>query len=354
MTSPIITVFFVVLGLTLVLSLLVRFWAIKIGVVDYQDKERKRHPDDVPLLGGIAIFIAFFVGLWLIRDLLVAGDLDHQHWIGFFIGSCFLIMGGFLDDKYDLPPTTQIIFPILAIISILYGGVEIARISSPLGGYIQLDVLKTEIMPGVNISLLSSILISFWLLGMMFTTKLLDGVDGLVTGVVGVGALITAIFTLTSVYYQPDIAYASIMLLATCLGFLILNWHPAKIFLGESGSMFLGFALGVLSIISGGKIAIALLVMGIPIMDVAWTIVQRLRAGQNPFTFADRRHLHFRLQDLGLSPRQTALIYYFLSGIFGISALFLQSQGKMMALGALVLVMFLILLIIRKREKKIV
>lgn len=351
--ASVISIFFAVIGLSLGLALVMRMVAFRIGVVDRPNRARKWHKKDTPLLGGIAIFLAFFTGLFLVRDFLVAGDLDYQHWIGFFIGACFLVMGGFLDDKYDLPPSTQIIFPILAIISVLYGGVEIAKISSPWGGFIQLDAIKLELMPGVSLSLLSSLLIAVWLLGMMFTTKLLDGVDGLVTGVVGVGALVTTVFTLTTAYYQPDIAVASALLLAACLGFLILNWHPAKIFLGESGSLFLGFALGVLSIISGGKIAVALLVMGIPIMDVAWTIIQRLRAGQNPFTFADRRHLHFRLQDLGLSPRQTAFFYYLVSFVFGVSALFLQSQGKLLALALLVVLMFVVILLIRGREKKL-
>jgi len=129
---------------------------------------------------------------------------------------------------------------------------------------------------------------------------------------------------------------------ACCLGFLFFNWHPAKIFLGEGGSLLLGFILGVLAIISGGKIAIALLVMGIPILDVIWTIIRRLVAGKNPFKFADRGHLHFRLLDLGLGQKRTVLIFYFLAAIFGVSGLFLQSLGKVFAL----LILFAIMLVL--------
>jgi UDP-GlcNAc:undecaprenyl-phosphate GlcNAc-1-phosphate transferase len=186
----------------------------------------------------------------------------------------------------------------------------------------------------------------------MYTTKLLDGIDGLVTGVTAIGAFIIFLFTMTTKYYQPDIGLAALILAGVSLGFLVFNWHPAKIFLGEGGSLFLGFALGVLAIISGGKIAIALLVMGIPIMDVAWTIIRRTKAGKNPFKFADREHLHFRIFDSGLSQRQTALVYYILATLFGLSALFLQSLGKLLALVLLLIIMLTVIISFYHFEKK--
>ena len=179
---------------------------------------------------------------------------------------------------------------------------------------------------------------------MMYTTKLLDGIDALVTGVTMIGALIIFCFTITEKYYQSDIALASLVLAAACLGFLIFNWHPASIFLGEGGSLFLGYALGVLAIISGGKIAIALLVMGIPILDVAWTIIRRLKKGKNPFKFSDREHLHFKILDSGLGERWTVAVYYLISAVFGLSALFLQSRGKVYALFLLMVVMLLLIM----------
>ena len=187
---------------------------------------------------------------------------------------------------------------------------------------------------------------------MIYTTKILDGLDGLVSGIIAIGAFIIFLFTISEQYYQGDIAIASIILFGACLGFLILNWHPAKIFLGEGGSVFLGFSLGVLAIISGGKIAIALLIMGIPILDVLWSIIRRLIAGKNPFKAGDRKHLHFRLLDLGLSQKKAVLIYYVIAGIFGLSALFLQSLGKILALGTLVLFMILILILFYYLDQK--
>ena len=124
-------------------------------------------------------------------------------------------------------------------------------------------------------------------------------------------------------------------------GFLFFNWHPAKIFLGEGGSTFIGFILGILAIIAGGKVATAFLVMGIPIFDVLWVIARRIGSRVSPFR-ADRGHLHFRLLDIGLSQRQTVLVFTLLSAIFGGVAVILQSLGKLLALLVLAIVMLIL------------
>ncbi len=339
-------IFFLAFSLALFLSLVlvpvIRKIAINKNIVDKPDFVRKIHNKPIPLLGGTAIFLSFFAVIFLFSDRLVAGNLEIRHWLGFLIGSLIIIVGGTLDDIYNLSPKKQLIFPILAIIAVLLGGVEIAKLSSPFGGII-------------NIAWLSPILIFAWLMGMMYTTKLLDGVDGLVSGVSLIGVVIIFLFTLTSKYYQPDIALAAAALTGAILGFLFYNFNPAKIFLGEGGSLFLGFALGVLAIISGGKIAIALLVMGIPILDVSWVIFRRVLSGRNPFKAADKKHLHHRLLALGLSQRQTVFIFYFLSAFFGASALFLQSSGKIFALLFLVILMLAIIIIFSffERRKKL-
>jgi len=325
-----LTISILTIAISAIFTYFVMKLAKKIGAVDLPIGERKIHKAPTPLLGGLAIFASFFQVLYIMQDRLLIGNLQVSHFVGFFVGGLFLMLGGFLDDKYNLSPKYQFIFPILAIASVIIGGVEIEKITNPFGGYIYLGYF-------------SAILIGLWLLGMMYTTKLLDGMDGLVTGITAVGGLVIFLFTLTTKYYQPDISLAALVLSAACLGFLIFNWHPAKIFLGEGGSLFLGYALGVLAIISGGKFAIALLVMGVPILDVAWTIVRRLAAGKNPFKIADRKHLHHRILDLGIGQRKTVLIFYLFSLIFGLSAIFLQSLGKIFALLILLIVMILII-----------
>lgn len=334
-----IQIFIITLFLTVGLAFLVMKLAKKLKITDKPDEERKIHAREVPLLGGLAIFAAFFIILYFTRDNLLTGNLLPRHWLGFFVGACFLMAGGFLDDKYNLKPAWQIIWPVLAIGSVIAGGVQIEKITNPFGGFIYLGAV-------------SAALIAFWLLGMMYTTKLLDGLDGLVSGMTAIGSFIIFLFTMSDKYYQPDIGLAALILAAASMGFLFLNWHPAKIFLGEGGSLFLGYALGVLSIISGGKIAIALLVMGIPILDVAWTIVRRLVAGKNPFRFADNKHLHFRLLNMGLGVKKSVLLFYGVSIIFGLAALFLQSKGKALALIALSVIMILIVMFFAYLDRK--
>jgi len=322
--------------------LIIKKLAIRFNFVDKPDEDRKKQANPVPLMGGLGIFLVFFLMLFLNHDKILSGNLNINHWLGFLAGGIVLMVGGYFDDKYRLKAGVQLVAPVLAIILVLLGGIEISKMSNPFGGYLYFD------------KFLSNIFLFVWLMGMMYTTKLLDGVDGLVSGVVGIGAFIIFLFTMTTKYYQPDIGFASLILFATCVGFLILNWHPAKIYLGEGASLFLGYALGVLAIISGGKIAIALLVMGIPIMDVFWIIIRRLREGKNPFKFADRKHLHFRLIDLGLSPVKTVLFYYLISTIFGLSALFLQSLGKALTIGFLILFMLSLVLFFRYIDNKVI
>jgi UDP-GlcNAc:undecaprenyl-phosphate GlcNAc-1-phosphate transferase len=338
-----ILLFFGTFLLSLGLTFLVLKFAKITNIVDKPSLARKRHQGDIPLLGGLAIFIAFFLMLFIIHNRLLVSNLEWHHWLGFFVGACWLMVGGFLDDKYDLKPSRQIIWPVLAAVSLIIGGVEIEKITNPFGGYFFLNSVQFDLFHAgaavISVAPISAILIFLWLLGMMYTTKLLDGIDGLVTGVSAIGSLIIFLFTMTTRYYQPDIGMAALIFAGACFGFLLFNWHPAKIFLGEGGSLLLGYVLGVLAIISGGKIAIALLIMGLPILDVAWTIVRRLRIGKNPFKFADRQHLHFRLLDLGFSPPVTVSIYCSFALIFGLSAVFLQSLGKFFALVVLLLIM---------------
>lgn len=351
-----LTIFLITLFFSVLSTKFVKYLSLRFDITDKPNQPRKIHKGNIPLLGGLAIFIAFFVMLFFLREKLVAGNLAYHHWLGFFAGACFLMIGGFLDDKYNLKPKYQVVWPILATLSVIAGGIGIEKITNPFGGLLYLDALKIPVLEwgtGMHyFMIIADTFMVLWLLGMMYTTKLLDGLDGLVTGITAIGGLIIFLFTMTTKYYQPDIGLAALVLSAACLGFLFFNWHPAKIFLGEGGSLLLGYALGVLAVISGGKIAIALLILGIPILDVAWTIVRRLAQGHNPFKFSDDKHLHFRILNLGFGVRKTVLVFYAFSLIFGLSALFLQSMGKLLALIIIVLIMLAVIVGFGYLDKK--
>jgi UDP-GlcNAc:undecaprenyl-phosphate/decaprenyl-phosphate GlcNAc-1-phosphate transferase len=206
----------------------------------------------------------------------------------------------------------------------------------------------------LGVPLFSGAVVFLWTMGMTYTTKLLDGMDGLVTGIAAIAGMVLFGLSLTPDVSQPQTALLSMIFVGSLLGFLILNFYPAKIFLGEGGSTFAGFLLAILAIISGGKIATAILVMGIPVLDALWVILQRLFNRQSPF-HGDRRHLHYKLTEIGFSEPQAVLFLYALSGIFGVSALFLQSLGKLIALAILVIVMLVIIVgifVIYKKKQK--
>jgi len=251
------------------------------------------------------------------------------------------MLGGYFDDKYNLKPAQQLVWPVLAALVVVLMGFKIDYISNPFGGLIYLGS-----------SLISPLLIFVWLLGMMYTTKFLDGLDGLVSGIAAIGSII---LFLVSLFWDVPMSGTSILCLllaGSSLGFLVWNFHPARIFLGEGGSLFLGFMLGALAIISGAKIATTLLIMGIPILDVVWVILRRVFKERKSVFLADGKHLHFRLLDAGLNHRQAVLFLYLLTAIFGSLAIFQQTVGKLVTLGMLILVMVVLGLWVVARYKK--
>lgn len=329
--------FFVPFGLVLFLfTPLVRRIAFKKQVMDFPDSPRKVQDRPVPKLGGWAVYagLALTILVWLsFFDGSFGLFIKKQYLIGILVAGAILSVGGFLDDRFNLKPKSQFLFPVLAIASLIVSGVQISYINNPFDGAVVLDSIKI-----LNYPLFGGIFMFVWILGMIYTTKFLDGLDGLVSGIAGIGAIVLFFLSQVPQVSQPDTALLSIMFAGAVLGFLPWNFHPAKIFLGEGGSTLAGFMIGTLSIISGGKVATALLVMGIPILDVAWVIMRRIANRFSPFS-GDRKHLHFRLLDIGLSHRAAVMVLYFFSAAFGVSGLFLQSAGKIIALSILVVVM---------------
>ena len=341
-----ILAFFLAFVLGAVFTYLVKKIAAKKNIVDRPEihPERKIQKTPVPLLGGLAIFFAFFLTVFIFKNQIVTDYILPKYLWGLLIGSFILMLGGFLDDKYDWPAKKQIIWPVLAVIIAIGAGIGVKYITNPLGGVIWLDSLKFNIITlggtPYYLTLFADLFALVWLLGMMYTTKFLDGLDGLVSGITVIGSVVIFFMSISQDVQQPATALMSLILGGAALGFLIFNFHPAKIFLGEGGSLFCGFMLGLLSIISGGKIATALLIMGIPILDVVWVIFRRaLLEKKSPFKTADKKHLHFRLLDVGFSHRGAVLFLYAITIIFGSTTLFFQGFGKLVSLVVLAFVM---------------
>lgn len=343
-------------SLSVFFTFIIKKISLKFGILDdpNKDKSRKIQTKAVPLLGGLAIFISFNLVVLIFISNLLGGYLLSKYLWGIFFGGLILMFGGYLDDKYNLKAKYQFIFPIVACLIIIACGIGITYISNPLGGIFYLNNFEFNLFTINNlpykITIFADIFTLIWLMGMMYTTKILDGLDGLVSGITIIGSFIIFFLSLSQQVAQPETAILAIILAGSCLGFLIFNFHPAKIFLGESGSLFTGFMLGVLSIISGGKIATALLILGIPILDLAWVIIRRLiKDKKSPFSTADKKHLHFKLLDIGFSHRQAVLFLYLLTLVFGMSSLFLQGKQKLLAFAVLVIILALLSLFIYLR-----
>ncbi|MEA2064975.1 MAG: MraY family glycosyltransferase [Patescibacteria group bacterium] len=328
MTQYIIA-FFGALVLSILFTLIIRRWALKKNIVDYPCLVRKIHKKPIPLLGGFAIFLSFLaVSAYYVffSDLVIGKYINVRAIFGIWLGGAIIMIGGFLDDKKSLSPFKQLVWPIAAIIIAILAGIKINYITDPFGGIIDLS----------QFSLTAIILSFFWMLGMSYTTKILDGLDGLVSGITLIGAItifIASMFIGPAIL--PEVGILSIIFVGAVLGFLLFNWCPASIFLGEGGSIYCGFMLGLLAIITDGKIAITLLVMGIPIMDLLLVIIKRIVKKESPFSHSDKKHLHFQLLDFGLSHRQAVIFLYILTMSLAALGLFFKSMGRFLVLSAL-------------------
>ncbi len=320
---PFLVVFVGAFGLALALTPLARWLGQRFGFVAAPGG-RRRHAGTKSRLGGVALFVAFVVAAVLAQFLPVERQDPKEltRLAGLLLGGTFIFLVGIYDDKKELSPapllTAQFIASLIAICFLIF----IEVINNPL--------TNRQIWFPWYVTLPLTL---FWLMGMMNTVNWLDGLDGLATGVAAILSAVLAIHMLRE--GQHSVALLPLALLGATLGFLPYNFHPASVFMGSSGSFFLGFAVGALGIMAGAKMATVLLVMSIPILDVAWLIFQRWRRGRSPLV-GDRSHLHFRLLDLGLSQRQIVLLYYLLCSSFGLLALLISSRlYKLLALLAL-------------------
>jgi UDP-GlcNAc:undecaprenyl-phosphate GlcNAc-1-phosphate transferase len=338
--------FIVACGLTWLTTCAVRAFARAHDITDKPTVTRKIHKKPIPLLGGIAVYGALV--LCVLGYLFFApsswpqitdSHVTVRHILGILLAGFFLMIGGFLDDVYNLKPYQQIIWPILATLTVIASGIGVEKITNPFGGYI---VLHSAVSDSITF---------LWLLIIIYTTKFLDGLDGLVSGMVVINAVIIAFLSLFFFVNIPTVIL-SVYVAGCFAGFLIWNFHPAKIFLGEAGSTLAGFLLGVLAIISGAKFATTLLILGIPILDGIRVIFRRMIIERRSPFQADKKHIHFRLLDVGFSVRTAVFILYAIAALCGVLALFLQSSQKLYALSAVGIGMMILVFFLMKREKR--
>lgn len=325
-------------GLTLILASIALFVFPKIGFMDRPKKYGlSRQP--IPYYGGIVIFIAFAFSV------LIFTGFD-KHILGLLIGGFLIMVTGFLDDKFDLNPFVRLFIQLAAALVIVFSGIGINSITNPFGGVFVLDQYKVPVKINdiyYHLTILADLFTIVWVILLTNTMNFLDGVNGLPSGVTAISAFILFLLSVRPHFHHMDqtqIAVIAIILFAVCFAFLIFDFYPAKMLMGDTGSTFLGFTLAVLAIFSGGKIATVFLVFGVPILDAFWVILRRIFYGKSPFR-GDLKHLHHRFLIAGLSPRQTLCLIYVFCALFGLIAVFADSSMKLFLMFSLLLLMIL-------------
>jgi len=334
--------------------------ALKFKLVD-QPAPRKIHTKPIPRLGGLAIVIAFL--LLLIGYTLASHRLEFSGFkilfldkrlVGVILGLIILMVVGVLDDIRGVKAWKKLFWHIIAAGCVIAFGVTISFLRLPFGLHVDLTNISlpfTIFGSTFHLVLWGDLVAIFWIVLLINTLNFLDGLDGLASGVSVITSAV--IFFLALSLSQDSNALLAILIGGVALGFLPWNFNPAKIFMGDTGSMTLGFLLGVLSIISGGKLATAFLVLGIPLLDVGWVILRRLFSRRSPFQ-ADTKHLHHRLLTAGLSQRQAVIILYFIAAAFGVVAVLAGTKEKIQATLVLLglMVVFAIALVILEYRKR--
>ncbi len=288
------------------------------------------HKKPIPRGGGIPMFLGIVLtGLFFLPITKIT--------IGLFLAGVIALIVGTLDDRYDLSRYFRFGMNFLCAIIVVAAGVNFPFVTNPLGGILHLDIFKVSIL-GISISL-SQVLAVLWIVWVMNMLNWSKGVDGQMPGVVAISAFIIGILSLRfplaeqSTYISANISF---LITGAALGFLLYNFSPAKIFPGY-GATAIYLLLASVSLIASVKLATAILVMGVPLIDGVFTLFRRILSGKSPF-WGDKKHLHHILLNLGFSQRSVALVYWTFSAVLGTIALTLSSKGKLFAIIMLVVV----------------
>ena len=338
--GPAVVAFLAAAALAFVLTPAVRRLAQHLDAVDHPH-ERRVNITPVPRGGGVAVAIAFLVvvaalfvadatvGLWGPLDALTRPEIA-----ALLMGGAAAVLVGLIDDRFDLRARWQFGGQLLVALVPVGLGITVGAIANPFGpGAIRLE------------GVFGAIFVVVWTGGMINSINFIDGLDGLSSGVALIAVVTLGIISETGVPTEPVVALLCMTLAGALLGFLRWNFHPASIFIGTSGVMFLGYTLALLSILGSAKVAVALLVLGVPIIDTFYIIVRRLSRGRSPFS-ADRGHIHDRLLDLGLTHTQTVLLIYAICAGLGALSLVLSGSGQLYAFMGAFLVFGIVILLL--------
>ena len=297
----------------------VKWFAHRIGAIDIPKDTRRVHKSPIPRLGGLAIFVGFVISV------LIMAEIDVQI-RGVLIGAVIIVILGVIDDIISLRAYIKFFVQIIAALVAVYHGIIIEVFSNPFvfgeAEWLFLGFLSIPITV-------------IWIVGITNSVNLIDGLDGLAVGVSTISSIVMLIIAI--ILSEPNVAIIMAALAGACIGFLPYNFNPAKIFMGDTGALLLGYVLATVSIIGLFKFfavvsfAAPFLVLAVPFFDTSFAFFRRLIKGQNPMA-PDRGHFHHRLIDMGLSQKQAVAVLYAVSGLFGLVAVAFTTSDEMRAL----------------------
>jgi UDP-GlcNAc:undecaprenyl-phosphate/decaprenyl-phosphate GlcNAc-1-phosphate transferase len=333
--------------LAFVLTPIARSIAVKGGFVD-RPGGRRVNTRPIPRAGGVAFAAAFLgvaVGVLVldgaIEGIALTAPVDRGELFALLGGGAVAAVLGLLDDVFQLRARWQLLGQVLLALGAVWLGIDIVTLNDPFGpGRI---TLFWPLAYGFSV---------FWIVGMINSINFIDGLDGLSSGIGLIAALTLGLISMTSAggpFGQPLVAAMCFTLAGALFGFLRWNFHPASVFAGTSGTMFVGYVLAVLSVLGTAKIAVALLVLGVPIIDAFWIIIRRVVNRKLPFS-PDRGHIHHRLLDLGLTHMQTVLLIYVICAALALLSFVLSGSGQLYAFMGLVVVFGIGLFILARTE----
>ena len=300
---------------------LVKLLARKVGAMDVPKDSRRMHDHPIPRMGGLAIFIGFLLSI-----LVFSRELDRGLQ-SILLGAIVIVILGVFDDKYALGAKLKLVVQLLAAcIVVFYGNLRIDRLTNPFG---------SSLYSYWDFGVFAYPITIIWIVAITNAVNFIDGLDGLACGVSCISSINMLVIALLVSNEEVSILMAA--LTGACLGFVPYNFNPAKIFMGDTGSTFLGFMLATVSIQGLFKAYAAIsfivpfLLLGLPIFDICFAVIRRVATGHSPME-ADRGHFHHRLIDMGFSQKQSVAIAYVLTGILGLAAVLLTVSGAMKAL----------------------